>query len=193
MDADSFHRLAKVLADSGEAETVEAAQAAFAAYGVRIVLDESVADDVGTQVVALTAINAASRSFLGNVFIDAPADMMLHAPGFMGRTLGEFAAWAGVMTVSRDRAQTWPKIHIGAAAGAGAPLGGIRPWADGWHYGIGPKPSSASGFFAPSCVAAAGLAVSEAFSMLRHDNPYADDHALRIRTWSCYPPRMVRG
>lgn len=186
MDADSFHRLAKVLADSGEAETIEAAQAKFSAYGVRIVLDQSVVDDVSAQVIALTAINAASRSFLGNVYIDAPRDMVLRAPGFLGLMLGEFSAWVGVTAVSREQAQAWPTIVITANATVGAVADdrAIQPWADGWRYGVGPKSSGAGGFFAPACVAAAGLAVSEAFSILRCDNPYAGRRAVTLSLWS---------
>lgn len=179
MDADSFHRLAKVLADSGEAETIEAAQVAFAAYGVRIVLDASVANDIAAQVIALTAINAASRSFLGNVHIDAPGDMMLRAPGFVGRTLSEFSAWVNVAPVTHEQAQKWPEIRVSATVTVDAGHA-IRPWADGWRYGLGFKPSCEGGFFAPACVAAAGLAVSEAFSILRHDNPYAGRRAMTL-------------
>ena len=69
MDADSFHRVAKVLADSGEVATIEDAEAALATYGVRVVLDPSVEDSPSLQIIALTAINTASRSFLGNVRI----------------------------------------------------------------------------------------------------------------------------
>lgn len=194
MDADSFHRLAKVLADSGEAETIEAAHATFAAYGVRIVLDESVAEDISAQVIALTAINAASRSFLGNVYIDAPGDTVVSAPGFVGLTLSEFSAWAGVKAVLREQAQAWPAIVITASIIASVCTDdrAIRPWADGWRYGIGLKPSSGTGgFFAPACVAAAGLAVSEAFSILRRDNPYSGRRAVTLSLWS--PGRFGNG
>ena len=62
MDPNSFHRLAKVLADSGEWSTLEDAQAAFARYGVRIVIDANVADDEAAQIIALTAINEIGRA-----------------------------------------------------------------------------------------------------------------------------------
>jgi hypothetical protein len=90
-----------VLADSGEVGTIEDAEAALATYGVRVVLDRSVEESPSLQVIALTAINTAARSFLGNVCIDAPSDAVLRAPGFEGRALSEFATWAGVS----------PKLH----------------------------------------------------------------------------------
>ena len=62
MEADDFHRLTKVLADSGESPTLEAAASSFASYGVSIVLGARVADSIVDQVIALTAINAAARS-----------------------------------------------------------------------------------------------------------------------------------
>lgn len=189
MNADSFHRLAKVLADSGEAETIEAAQTALAAYGVRIVLDKSVEEDVAAQVIALTAINCASRSFLGNVQIDAPRDAVLKAPGFLGSSLSEFAAWAGVRPALGEQAQRWPIIEIGVLSRP-PDIGGIRPWADGWTFGINGQARFQGAFVAPACVAAGGLAVSEAFSMLRRDNPYAGRRALALSLWD---PRGVHG
>ena len=199
MDADSFHRVAKVLADSGEAATIEDAQATLAAYGVHVVLDRSLEHNPSLQVIALTAINTASRSFLGNVRIDAPCDMVLCVPGFEGRTLSEFAAWAGVSRSSGVQEEAWPEIRVGVQAGAARKA--IRPWADGWSFGLGECRNPASPFFAPSCVAAGGLAVSEAFSLLRRDNPYAGRRAIALSLWApgeqgadagpaTYPTRM---
>ncbi|MBE2259283.1 MAG: thiamine biosynthesis protein ThiF [Rhodobacteraceae bacterium] len=189
MNADSFHRLAKVLADSGEAETIEAAQAALAAYGVRIVLDKSVEEDISAQVIALTAINCASRCFMGNLQIDAPRDTVLKTPGFIGSSLSDFAAWAGVRPALGEQAQGWPIIEIGVLSeprGTGA----IRPWANAWSFGINGEARLQGAFVAPACVAAGGLAVSEAFSMLRRDNPYAGRRALALSLWD---PRGVHG
>ena len=44
MHADSFHRLMKLLVDSGECRTIEEAVATFSGYGVRLVLADSVAN-----------------------------------------------------------------------------------------------------------------------------------------------------
>lgn len=182
MDADSFHRVAKVLADSGEVGTIEDAEAALATYGVRVVLDRSVEESPSLQVIALTAINTAARSFLGNVCIDAPSDTVLRAPGFEGRTLSDFASWAGVSTKPRAQARAWPEIHLGATDGGAVQA--IRPWADGWSFGLGRRTAPAGTYFAPSSVAAGGLAVSEAFSLLRRDNPYAGQRSVALSLWA---------
>ncbi len=173
MDPNSFHRLAKVLADSGEWSTLEDAQAAFARYGVRIVIDASVADDEAAQIIALTAINAAARSFIGNVAVEVAHDFALRTHGFEGWTLGDFTRWAGVQVQAGVDTQAWPVIRIAPARAATGDAPGLRPWAAGWKFGVGQPPDGDGDCFAPACVAAAGLAVCEAFSLLRRDNPYA--------------------
>lgn len=181
MEADNFHRLTKVLADSGESPTLEAAATAFASYGVRVVLDASVAGSIVDQVIALTVINTAARSFLGNVGIVAPADLQLTAPGFEGQTLTSFLGWAGVKKELPAAASGWPTIEVGQPTQNRT--GGIRAWSDGWTYGVGAHSAGQATFFAPACVAAAGLAVSEAFSVLRRDNAYAGRRSLSLSLW----------
>ena len=182
MDSDSFHRVAKMLADSGEVATIEEAEAVLATYGVRVVLDQIVEDDPSLQIIALTVINTASRSFLGNVCIEAPGDTVLCASGYEGRTLSEFAEWVGVSPAPSAHAWAWPEIHISNHHG---PAGlAIRPWADGWSFGLGRRNARAGTCFAPSSVAAGGLAVSEAFSLMRRDNPYAGHRAITLSLWA---------
>jgi hypothetical protein len=180
MDPDSLHRLVKVLADGGEVPTLEDAQAAFARYGVRIVIDAGVADDEAAQIIALTAINAAARSFIGNVAVETDHDFALRTHGFDRWSLGDFTRWAGVQSQARADTQSWPVIRIAPArAGDGCGLG-LRPWAAGWRFGVGKLPDGRGDCFAPACVAAGGLAVSEAFSLLRLDNPYAGRRSIAL-------------
>ena len=181
MEADNLHRLTKVLADSGESPTLEAAVNTFASYGVRIVLGSRAARCIVDQVIALTAINTAARSFLGNVEVVAPVDLRLTAPGFEGQTLMEFLDWAGVKKDLPAASSSWPTIEVGEPAQTGTR--GIRVWADGWTYGIGAHDGGQMAFFAPACVAAGGLAVSEAFSVLRRDNAYAGRRTLNLSLW----------
>jgi len=183
MDADSFHRLAKVLADSGEAATLDEAQQIFSGYGVRIVLDPRAMRDPGTQIIALTAINTAARSFQGNVQVVAPRETVLTAPGYEGSTLGAFLEWLGVEDVREEAALPWPTIEVGRDGGDGNPSRAIRPWADGWRFGVG-NGGLSTFVFAPACIAAGALAVSEAFSLLRRDNPYAGRRRIALSLWS---------
>lgn len=188
MDPNSFHRLVKVLADSGEWSTLEDAQAAFARYGVRIVIDAGVADDEAAQIIALTAINVAARSFIGNVAVEAAHDFALCTHGLDGWTLGDFTRWAGVQAQSSAHMQGWPVIRIAPARAAAGDGPGLRAWAAGWRFGVG-EPSDGHGdCFAPACVAAAGLAVSEAFSLLRRDNPYAGRRSMALSLGGGEPP-----
>jgi hypothetical protein len=183
MDADSFHRLVKVLADSGEAATLDEAQQMFARYGVRIVLGSRAMSDPSTQIIALTAINTAARSFRGNVQVVAPRDTCLTVPGYVGCTLGSFLEWMGIMDVPDERALSWPTIEVGQNSIHDTPSRAIRPWADGWRFGVGHGGSSTF-VFAPACVAAGALAISEAFSLLRRDNPYAGRRHITLSLWS---------
>lgn len=183
MDADSFHRLAKVLADSGEATSLQDVDAAFSRYGVRILLDDSFSSNICVQVIALTAINSAARSFRGNIEVIVPSHSVLIAPGFEGISLAEFMSWLGIGDIAMEAAASWPTISIGNQLDVG-PTSTIRPWADGWRFGIGNNGASTTNFFAPACVAAGGLAVSEAFSILRHDNPYAGRRNITLSLWS---------
>lgn len=193
MDADSFHRVAKILADSGEVATIEAAQATLAGYGVRLVLGVDVAHDAALQTIALTVINTAARTFLGNVRVEAPSDPVLSVQGYEGWSLSEFSAWAGVGQVLANQAQSWPAIHISLDQ-TGTSRGVIRPWADGWRFGLGGRHLPGGGsYFAPACVAAGGLAVSEAFSLLRRDNPYAGRREVDISLWTPGDPEAEPG
>lgn len=185
MHADSFHRLMKVLVDGGDAESVEAAAAMFSQYGVRLTLGKDVATSVALQVIALTVINTAARSFQGNVHVEGCSDVILLAPGFEGARLADFCAWAGVKA-SCTPAPAWPEVLVGAIdrSSEGTVL---APWADGWTFGIGPVSRPTGEVFAPACVAAGALAVSEAFSLLRRDNPYAGRRAVTFSLWSMKP------
>lgn len=177
-DSESLHRLVKVLADSGEAPTLDAAFEAFARYGVRIRLQSPMAPT--TQVIALTAINVAARSFLGNVIVEGPLDDKLTIHGFEGTTLRGFLKWAGVSEGPFKHSETWPVI---APAGGTSPSE-IRAWADGWAFGIGNGGNCTDQVYPPACVAAAGLALNEAFSLLRRDNPYAGHRSITISLWN---------
>lgn len=139
------------------------------------VVDHEGADFLDSEVLA-------SLSFVGNVQIDAPRDIVLKAPGFVGSSLSEFAEWAGVRPTLHEQTPRWPIIEVSALS---KPQAGkaIRPWADGWTYGINCQPRPQRALVAPACVAAGGLAVSEAFSMLRRDTPYAGRRTLELSLW----------
>lgn len=179
MEADSLHRLAKALIDSGESASISEALDTFSRYGVRIRFDGETYQDVGQQILALTAINCAARSFQGNVLIEGE-DFELTAPGFIGQRLQTFLDWAGVKAQTPIEAGRWPRILV---SGDRVGRDDIYAWSAGWDFGIGSPRLSGGPVFAPACVAAAGLALSEAFSLLRGDNPYAGKRRLELSLW----------
>jgi hypothetical protein len=68
--------------------------------------------------------------------------------------------------------------------------GDLCVWSAGWDFGIGSSPHAAP-VFAPACVAAGGLAVSEAFSILRADNPYAGRRRVQLSLWDPSSSRVM--
>ena len=177
MHSDSLHRLTKSILDSGEASSIEEALEIFSQYGVHVLLGKDIKSSPAAQVIALTVINTAARSFLGNVTVDSE-DFNLSAPGFEGWTLCDFMKWAGINENISMVKPRWPRISIGAVETSDS----IVPWANGWRFGLGTS-NGMGKFFAPACVAAGGLAVSEAFSLLRQDNPYAGRRHLELSLW----------
>lgn len=182
MEADSFHRLEKVLVDSEEATTFVEANALYSQYGVRIVLNADVMRDRGLQIIALTAINTAARSFQGNVQVVSEQNFGLRESGFQNFTVEQYLSWLGVKNIDNETASLWPTIEIGRAHRK-IDDATIRPWANGWKFGLGGSERS-SFLFAPSCVAAGALAISESFSLLRGDNPYAGKRPISMSLWS---------
>ncbi|MGO9593003.1 MAG: thiamine biosynthesis protein ThiF [Steroidobacteraceae bacterium] len=183
MDSDSFHRLLKLLIDSGEASSILEALDTFSRYGVKIHLGRESAYDISRQIVALTAINCAARSFQGNVLIEGD-DFELGVPGFEGTRLQAFLDWAGVKSRALIEAESWPRIVINDERVARTD---VLAWATGWDFGIGSSAPTGP-VFAPACVAAGGLAVNEAFSMLRQDSPYAGHRAVHLSLWDPTSP-----
>jgi hypothetical protein len=166
MNPDHLHRLVKLLADSGEAATLDDAHAAFARYGLIVDIGSTGQLNEAAQIQALTVINCAARSFMGNVALRGRIDVPLTVRGFANTTLADF-----VQRVAPDRPAIpgpWPVV----ALNGGDEPSAIRPWACGSTIGLGPAPA-AEGATVAASVAAAGLAVSEAFSIMRGDNPYA--------------------
>ncbi len=185
MEADAFHRLMKVLVDSGQSPTVDDAISTFSSYGVVIALGSSVRGSIAQQVIALTAINVAARSFIGNVHFIGCTDIVLDAPGFEGQRLSDFCTWAGVTPSETDIAAAWPVVMIGDNTADPECSLAIRPWACGWRFGLGGDNAGAcESLFPPACVAAGALAISEAFSLLRRDNPYAGHRSVAFSLWS---------
>jgi len=174
LNADHFHRLIKVLADSGEAASLEDAHAQFAAFGVIVDVGADGVLNEAQQIIALTVINCAARSFLGNITIRG-TDVPLTVHGFTGSTLADF-----LDHVSPDRPTSpgnWPVVALGSGVTSDGKA--IVPWAHGSSFGLNALADLGPASVA-ACVAAGGLAVSEAFSIMRKDNPYAGNRTVQV-------------
>ena len=175
MNADDFHRLVKLLADSGEASTLEEADRHFSAFGLTLDIGENGTLDEGRQIQALTILNCASRSFRGNVAIVGRDDIPLTVHGFAGTTLRSYLD--RVAPTHPAPSPSWPTVSVNPACTDATSV--IRPWAAGWTFGLG-VPASNEPPTVSASVAAAGLAVSEAFSIMRGDNPYAGRRDMKL-------------
>jgi hypothetical protein len=61
IDPDAVHRTAKLLADSGEASSIEEAEAALAGYVLQIEVGAGIGENQSRQAAVLTAVNDSAR------------------------------------------------------------------------------------------------------------------------------------
>jgi ThiF family len=173
VNPDHLHRLVKLLADSGESATLDEAHATFANYGLVVDVGPTGLLSETAQIQALTLLNCAARSFLDHVAIRGRADIALTVRGFVGTTLAQF-----LDCLAPDRPQPLTHWPVVALAGSEDPSA-IRPWASGAAFGLGAAPDAHIPTAAAS-VAAGGLAISEVFSLMRGDNPYAGRRSIHL-------------
>lgn len=182
---DNLHRLVKLALDSGEAETLEAAQALFAGYRLAMAVGPDAVRDATFQAALLTAVNAARRSFLGGVTVAGDLDVPLAAPFPGAGSLAEAVARLGGTT--RPAAPGTPTVVFGDAPAGPPGTFAVRVTFDGWCGGVVPLsdgmrlPERAG--FAPAGVLAGCMAVSEAFQHVRGSNPAAGRRQVGLSLW----------
>lgn len=164
--AETLHRLVKQAIDSGEAASVEEAQALFAKYKLRIEVDAQWAREPSQQAVLLTAIALGRRVFLGGVDVAGELNVPLLTPLRAEATLAAAVAALGARIVSADPSGAIPIVWIGPRRAKRAGFA-VRTIVAGWRGGIVPQDSEvdlAHGDVMPlTAMLAAGLAVNEAF------------------------------
>ncbi len=196
LNPDDIHRTALLAMHDGSQPTLEAALTAHAATGVIICADTATCHDVHGQAALLTATVTAERAF-GNVVVIAEApDALITAGLAAGQTLASVMHQRGAQiarTACKEWvARPWPVLLIGhdtpALPQVTGPGAAARPvlrvsWS-GWIASIRASVSPANDHTGPRCVlaaiAAAAIAVSEAFGSLRaapgSDAGYRDVH-----------------
>ena len=185
--AESLHRLVKLALDSGEATCPEEAEHIFSQYCLHIYLGAEWADTLAGEAAFLTALNTASRAFLGGVFVSGDIEQTLHVPLFVGKTISEVVPTLGGQLVAHPPTEV-PTIVIGLWDPQRAPSFCIRLLHSGWQAGCAPiqvptvltshRDNPLAG------IAAAALAVNEAFLHIRGDLPIAGDREVGISLWN---------
>lgn len=187
VNANSMHRLVKLVLDSGEAANPEDAKIIFSRYRLRIHLGFGWENTLAGQAAALTAINTASRAFLGGVIVTGDISQNIRVPLFEGKNTAEVVNFLGGQYVATTDEKI-PTIVIGAWNESITPPFCIRLSFDGWQAGCAPI-GSAKVLIGEmdnplSGVAAAALGVNEAFLHVRGDLIEAGDREVGISLWN---------
>ena len=169
LSRDELHRTTKLEMDEGRARTLDEAREIVAGYVLQIDVGVGVCESETRQAMLVTAVNAASRAFLGGVRVH------LHENGPMA------VGWVGGMDMAKA-AETYggelvesldcehPTLVIGNVDGQ--PLGSVVLYAtwEGWSGGVVEETKdrlAESLEFPLAGMLAAALGVSEAFQNLR--------------------------
>jgi hypothetical protein len=171
IDPDAVHRTAKLLADSGEASSIEEAEAALAGYVLQIEVGAGIGENQSRQAAVLTAVNAGSRAFAGGVRVRLGENPILRFGWDTGRSLSQaIARYGGAIVSELDDDIATVCVGEPRRVTRGRPI--LRATFDGWAGGVveGPAtPLAERSWFVPAGVAAGGIAVAEAFLWRRGD------------------------
>ncbi len=183
---DNLNRVAKILVDSGEAQTIEQALDLLKGYALTIEIGTNAARSPTLQAAVLTAVNAGRRCFLGGVQVVGDVDVDLLVPWRRCETLREAVAdlRGEVVPVA---APGRPRVIVGDVGDTAASSGiALRATFDGWSGGVVPLGSGRClperREFTPSGVLAGALAVSEVFQSLR-GNVLAGRREVGLSLW----------
>jgi hypothetical protein len=183
IDSDQYDRVVKLVVDSDEAMTFEAARAILRGYRIHIRADAAACSSPGWQAAILTAVNTAVRAVHGGVVVALAADPVCSVGWGGGERLSLVLARLGAELADADEPDV-PTIVFGrseCARTGRAPV--IHAFAGQWTAGLSPSPTSTP---APTSTLAGGLvgalAVAEAFQWLR-GHAVAGDREVRVSVW----------
>jgi hypothetical protein len=194
--ADTLHRLVKQAIDSGEAASVEDAQALFRRYRLTFLIGPDEISRPDHQAALLTGVALARRVFLGGVTVEGALDVPLAVPLPLGSTVRHAVLALGGRVQScprRNRQRDRPLVSIGGGRLLRSAGFHVRTTFAGWRGGI--VPADATGVLddgeamplAP--MLAAALAVNEAFLFARRETGAAGRRAVGLSLWS--PERRI--
>lgn len=168
--AESLHRTVKLEVDDG-ARSLQEAEEIARSHVLQIAVGDRVAGSPTAEALLLTALNVASRAFVGGVRVTAVGDPTFSAPWSLGGTLTTVVDRYGCVA-SDALLGEYPTLVIGAVKQT--PPGSVilRPTWHGWSAGVVCDVSDSlpeEQEFPTSGVLAAAVAVSEAFQHVRGD------------------------
>ena len=182
---DTLHRLVKQSLDSGEAASVEEAEAVFRSYCLAFHIEASGRAD--HQAALLTGVALARRVFLGGVTVTGDLDVPLAVPMRFSGTLRGAVAVLGA--IGATAAVGIPTVSVSTAPQPRSNGFHVRTVFSGWRGGIVPAyaealpQASVSMPLAP--MLAAALAVNEAYLHVRGER---GDAGLRQQGLSLWHP-----
>lgn len=182
--AEEINRTVKLAMDEGRANSLAQAQALFKGFRLRISVEAGFAGSPAAEAAVLTLLTAAPKTFLGGVEIVGAVDERCTLAWFAGRALSQVAGEAGACVGTPDGSRGAPAVTI--AVGAGRPrhegfLVALALGTDG--FVVCPDDPAQSDPRAPAevGVAAAGVALNEAFSYVYGRSPLAGQRRLAFR------------
>ena len=190
--ADTLHRLVKQAIDSGEAASVEEAQALFRRYRVTFLIRPDEVSRADHQAALLTGVALARRVFLGGVTVEGALDVPLAVPLPLGATV-RHAVLALGGRIQGPAAHDRPLVSIGGERQARGSEFHVRTTFAGWRGGIVPADATGvpgDGEAMPlAAMLAAALAVNEAFLFARRETGAAGRRAVGFSLWR--PDRRI--
>lgn len=189
MNPDTLHRTAKILIDSGDADTEAAAMQQLEETCLHIDVEPSVLESRAGQACVATIANAASRVFLGGVTISGTTNVRAYAMAET-QTVDELVRSLGAVP-GAPRAEDALRIIVGRDRAPGT--AGRLVWASavGWTAAVSHEPRS----FEPDAfplagIAAGAMAVAE---LLQHllGHPLAGHRTIHRSLWDVAVPDEV--
>ena len=171
IDRNTLHRGSKIFLDSGKAELPDQAIDILKGFRLACLVGPEIARSATLQAALLTAVNLAHRSFLGGVTVhglDPRVPLLTSLPG-AGSTLGEaIVHWGG--RLSEAEPLSVPTLMFGSSMVQAAYPQALQVSFDGWIASVSPvrypQRLAENDTFPVAGIAAAALAVSEAFQHL---------------------------
>lgn len=183
--ADEFDRTQKLAVDSGEAKTWSEADALFKGYRLQVLCGPRLLTSATLQAALLTIVNTATRCFLGGVQVYGCPDCELGVQWESHRSLHRAVeSLGGQISIGIDPGL--PSIQLDSNLECQG--FSVRLTFDGWRGGVVPSGSeqrlAEEIEFPLSGVAAAGVAVSEAFQWIRKTNVECGHRPVGVCLWN---------